>query len=476
MSVFSSIAALFRRQPQQVEWSFFPELQSFVAGKSVAELFRSQPHLRTVTTFRAENVAQLGLQVFERVSDTDRRRVTGGPLARLLSRPNAHMTLPELLRRVVLDYDLYGCAYLLLAEADTDSGWRLQPIPHGWVVGVKGGDGFGPDRYVVSAPQAAGRRVEVPAENMLVFRDYDPESLTASSSPVDALRDTMAEQIAAWEYRRQMWSRGGRVGTFISRPKDAPVWNDDARNRFAESWREFQNRGARAGSSPVLEDGMELKRVGFTAREEEWAEAAKLSLQTVAAAYHVNPGMVGDPSRLSYASVREARIGLYTETLGPLLALMEARLNGFLVPVVQPGVYVEFNIQAKLAGSFEEQAAILSTSTGAPWMTVNEARARQNLPAIDGADELIVPLNVVKGGQASPQDGGEPLATAQEVVKAWRGRVERSVPRKIENGLPVDWGRWGDELKTDLVEAGVGSIEADLEVCAQLRELRGLVK
>lgn len=41
-------------------------------------------------------------------------------------------------------------------------------------------------------------------------------------------------------------------------------------------------------------------------------------------------------------------------------------------------------------------------------MTVNEARAKRNLPALEGADELVVPLNVVAGGQASPQDGGTP--------------------------------------------------------------------
>ena len=37
-------------------------------------------------------------------------------------------------------------------------------------------------------------------------------------------------------------------------------------------------------------------------------------------------------------------------------------------------------------------------------MTRNEARADNNLPPIDGGDELIVPLNVIEGGQASPQD------------------------------------------------------------------------
>jgi hypothetical protein len=35
-------------------------------------------------------------------------------------------------------------------------------------------------------------------------------------------------------------------------------------------------------------------------------------------------------------------------------------------------------------------------------MTANEARALRNMPAIDGGDELVTPLNVLVGGQAVP--------------------------------------------------------------------------
>jgi hypothetical protein len=37
-------------------------------------------------------------------------------------------------------------------------------------------------------------------------------------------------------------------------------------------------------------------------------------------------------------------------------------------------------------------------------MLRSEARALQNLPEIEGADELIVPKNITEGGLASPAD------------------------------------------------------------------------
>lgn len=87
--------------------------------------------------------------------------------------------------------------------------------------------------------------------------------------------------------------------------------------------------------------------------------------------------------------------------------MLEERLNAFLVPMLglDPARhYCEFDLSAKLAASFEEQAGVLQSSAGGPWMTRNEVRARMNMPALPGGDELIVPLNVSEGGLASPRD------------------------------------------------------------------------
>ena len=64
--------------------------------------------------------------------------------------------------------------------------------------------------------------------------------------------------------------------------------------------------------------------------------------------------------------------------------------------------YIEFNLREKLTGSFEERADAIQKSVGGPTMTVNEARALDNRPPIDGGDTLIVPLNVTQNGNQNP--------------------------------------------------------------------------
>lgn len=468
MAMWAALARIFRR-PVNIWYAQTDAAALQVLGQSPSELYRTQPHLQTVVSFLARNVAQLGVQMFERVSDTDRRRVTDDPAIATLRRPNSSMTGYELIHALVADLALYDVAYWYVApDSSSPSGWGVRPIPPEWVSSTKDGSLFEPGSYVVTPP--AGERVEIPAADMLVFHGWNPSDPRSGTPPVAALRDVLAEQIDAWRFRRQLWKRGGRIGTVLLRPKDAPRWEKEDRERFRRDWKEFQDGGAQAGSTPLLEDGITMQRIGFSAREEEWVEATKLSLQTVASIYHVNPVMVGILDNANFSNTREFRKMLYSETLGPLLRMIEDRLNLFFLPRVsgRERAYLEFNIAQKLAGDFEEQASVLSTSTGAPWMTVNEARARQNLPALEGGDDLVVPLNVTKGGQSSPQDGGEPseavaaAASVDDVVKAWLERRQRAADSAAGAGVTFDEARFERELQADLVASGVDLFNAGL--------------
>ncbi|KAA0916567.1 phage portal protein [Dietzia sp. ANT_WB102] len=373
-------------------------------GKSADTLWKEQPHLRTVIDFLARNVAQLGVHAFEMQGDEGRVRMRDGLLPAVLRRPNPEQTGYEFWRAVVSDLALYDSAYIMVIAVEGD-GYHLRTIRPSWVTSFIGADAYSVSGYVVKFP-GTDRPIEVPAENVVAFHGWNPVDELTGSSPVNALRSILTEQIQAQLFREQVWRRAGRVGTYLTRPKDAAQWSKEGRTRFKEQWSSaYSNNGAAAGATPVLEDGMELKRVGFSAKEEEYIDGTKLALSTVAAVYHVNPTMVGLLDNANYSNVREFRRMLYGETLGPIIAHLEGRLNSFLLPKLgydDPSVYVEFNTEARLRGSFEEQAQVMQASIGGPWMTINEGRARQNLPAVEGGDALIRPLNVTQNGSQTP--------------------------------------------------------------------------
>lgn len=377
-----------------------------ILAQPVEKLWRDQPHLRTVVGFVARNIAHLGLHVFERDGADGRNRVRSGALPSLLAQPNESSTLYDLIYATVASYCLYDVAYWFVDQDPTSpSGWIIRHIPTRWILGSTGSSPFSIDGYKVALPNSSGKWVEIPAANMAVFKGFSPTDPRIGTSPVHALKAILAEQIHAQVFRDQIWQRGGRVGTYIKRPVDAPQWSEEARARFAAQWQASYagDDAPKAGGNPLLEDGMTVETTRFSAKDEQFIEAAKLSLQTVAQVYHINPTMVGLLDNANYSNVREFRRMLYGDTLGPYLAQFEQVINTAVVPrMANSDTYVEFNLSAKLAGSFEEQGAILQQAIGAPYMTRNEGRAKLNMPAVDGGDELIVPLNVTANGDQNP--------------------------------------------------------------------------
>ena len=381
-------------------------LKSKVLNQPVEKLWREQPHLRTVVGFISRNIAQLGLHVFERDEENGRNRLRDTPLTRLLDEPNDDTTTFELVEATTASRCLYDETYWYVArDLAAPSGWVLRHIPTPWVIGSVGATAFSVKAYKVAIPNTSGRWVEIPAEDMIVFRGWNPVDPKCGVSPVVALKSILAEQIHAQVFRDQMWQRGGRVGAYLSRPAGID-WSPEARQRFVEQWQAnyASDNGPKAGGTPLLEDGMELKSNRFSAKDEQFIESSKLSLETCAQVYHINPTMIGLLDNANYSNVREFRKMLYGDNLGPEIERLQQRINRKLVPRMadKAKVYVEFNLQAKLAGSFEEQADLLGKAIGGPWMTTNEGRAKQNMPAVDGGDDLIRPLNVTQNGDQNP--------------------------------------------------------------------------
>lgn len=451
----------------RVSIEFGEQFKATVMGMSPDELFRTQPYLRTVVTFLARNIAQLGLHGFERVSDTDRRRVHDDPLVRLLKRPNSYMTTYDLVFSIVANVALYDeFVAAVLVDSKSDSGWTIQPIDPMWIVKRGGASAFTVEWIEFQRPGSTDK-VRMNIEDLLWIKGWNPGNPRYGSSPVESLKQILSEQISAQVFRQQMWARGGRIGGYLTRPQGA-TWDAETRNRFQTQWQaKFAgNTAAAAGATPILEDGMTYQKERFNAHEEEFVEGSKLALSTVASVYHVNPTMVGLLDNANFSNVKEFRSMLYGDTLGSTISMLEDALNTFLVPRVATtdGLYLEFNIAEKLQGSFEEQAAALQSSVGRPWMTADEARAKQNMPALGGdAAQLVTPLNVLVGGQASARDSA-PKGKSALAVETARTEVPKSTsalgPRAIK----------ADDVDTDPYRK-----KAEEVLAAFFRRQRGVV-
>lgn len=403
MAIFQNLR-IFRRPV--VTYIYGGDYGVQVANMDTAQLYRTQPNLRAVVSFLADNAAQVPIKIYERASDTDRPRVLDSPAALLMANPNPDMTPYEFKRWMYSDLLLYErFLTLLIPSKNTESGYELRPIPNVWIQQYKGTSPFTPDSIIVGVP--GNTPIEIPADKFVLFHGYDPTDPMRQYSRIAALKQTLYEQVESSEFRRQMWQKGGRFNAYLTRPKDVAPWSDAAFERFKTTWQQsWAGSGDEAGGTPILEDGMEYKTVQFNSKDAQWAEAVKLSREDCAAVFHVNPAMIWPGSGQTYASAKDNARALYNDCLAPVLMQATDRINMVILPRVgeEKSHYAGYDITIKTEGTFEEKLQTLSSAVGAPFLSRNEARARLDLPAIDGGDELITPLNVLTGGLASPRD------------------------------------------------------------------------
>ena len=417
-----------------------------VADMDAAQLYRTQPNLRAAVTFLADNAAQVPLKVHARAADDDRPRVLDSPLALLLEYPNADMTPFEFKRWMYSDLLLYErFLMLVLPSAETPSGWEVRPVPNSWIRQYKGTSPFAPESIVVSTGRSTA--VEVPAGKFVLWHGYDPNDPMRQCSRIGALKETLHEQVESNRFRRQMWRRGGRFNAYLTRPASIEPWSDAAFDRFKETWKASWagSDAGEGGGMPILEDGMEIKTVQFNSRDAQWYESVKLAREDVASVYHFNPALLWPGSGQTYASAKDNARALYNDCLAPTLMFATDRMNHTLTKMVgePPENYVNYDITIKTEGSFEEKISALQSAVGAPFLTRDEARAKLNLPAI-GANELIVPLNVLEGGLASNHDT-DPTVERYNSLDAMLDEADRILGRKSAPVLRKARGEPTDE-------------------------------
>jgi HK97 family phage portal protein len=378
-----------------------------IAEGSYGLLYRTQPAVRICVDFLARNIAQLGLHLYRRLPDDSRERVRDHPIVRLLEAPNPGTTRYTLVEQLVVDLSVYGNAFWYVSDT-TPTRLVWLPASRVAIVGTSRPQGYA----LLGAPGEPSEPLD--PTRMVHVKYANPEHPAIGLSPLSSLKTRLTEEAAMDQYRIYFWRNYARLGGVIERPKDAPRWTPEQQASFAQQWHEAFSGLANQGKTPVLPDGMTFKELSSSAREAQYTEAKKATRAEVAAIYMIPMAMVGLLEGANYANMREQHNQLYTDCLPPLTERIAQELERVLFPLYSgtEGLYFEFNIFEKLRGSFEEQATSLRASVGTPFLSVNEARSRLNLPRLEDPafDVPAIPLNVQAGaGQITDVNVEQPV-------------------------------------------------------------------
>lgn len=402
-------------------WGTWPtSLQIGNLWSSYAALYRKQHWVRTCVDKRAALLARLPLKVY-RHDDMNRPEEAGHPYARLLARPNPRQSRFSFWQELLATFDIYGEAFALKIR---DNGGRPVQLAPLHPTGMREREERA-GRVLWEFENSRVHITGIPAEDLIHFRTYNPDSSTRGLSKLESLRSTLENEDAALRSQSSFWRRGARPGVALTHPGKL---SQPAADRLKLRWDQVAAGADNTGTTVVLEEGMKPELMQISAVEAQYIEARKLNREEVVAGFDMPPPAVHILDHATYSNITEQMRSVYRDTMAPVTVFLESELETQLRGSVRRGasepdfgddVYAEFLLDGVLRGDFEQRADAYQKAINSGWTTPAEVRKLENLPFIDGSDQLyinstMVPLEV----QAAEVEGEEVERFDPKLVEA----------------------------------------------------------
>ena len=243
-----------------------------------------------------------------------------------------------------------------------------------------------------------------PQERMLHIRGFGGNPLGGLSTLTFARR-TMASALVTEAAARSTFGNGIRTnGAFVSEHPLTKEQMAEVDETLTEKYAGAMN----AGRPLILNHGMKYEAISMNPEDAQMLESRSFSVEDICRFFGVPPFMVGHTQKTTSwgTGLEQQTLGFQKFTLRRRLKRIEMALEKQLLTPADrsAGVTIEFNIDGLLRGDSASRAASYKTGIQNGYYTINEVRAWENLPPVEGGDEARVQVQnqPVRGGPAKP--------------------------------------------------------------------------
>lgn len=396
-----------------------------LAGSKAGQAVTPESSL-TVSAFWAavrlasQTVGSLPLGFYERKSDGKRIERNDYDLAYILQEsPNADNTRPEFWEAVVGCLCLRGVFYARIVRNVVGRISSLEIMyPDAVVARREGG------RWVYHWVDPDGRRFVLPESEVFVINGWGLGC--GGLSPLRHQANVLGIALAADEQAATMFASGMSTSGFLE--VDAEL-DDAQRKQWQKNLEEFRGSG-QAGRMMVLEAGVKYSPISLRPDESQLLLSRQFSVEEACRVVGVPPILVGHSGQgqtMWGSGIEQIILGWLMLDLRPRLVRIEHAIKKRLMtPVERLKFYPEFAVEGILRADSAGRASLYSTFVQNGIMTRNEARRLENLPPVEGGDELTVQVNLVplaQLGQSPPQS-----EQVRSALLSWLGTSENAPP------------------------------------------------
>lgn len=297
--------------------------------------------------------------------------------------PNFDQTALDFWEFQAAGIELQGNAYARIERRTSGSVYSLTPVRPDLMTVRRAGNGMLEYLWFDD-----GKQYVEPVENVLHIRGPLGDAMGGVST-LTACRPVFSGATAAEGAARTTFANGMRPSGVLSTESSVSLTKEQ-RSEF-DSYLAERFQGAMNSGRPLLLDrGMKWQQLNITPEDAQMLDSRKFSGEEICRLFGVPPAMVGYGDKASnWGTGKEVDVlGFQKFTLRRRLKRIEQSvMKQLLTPADRAeGITVEFNLEGLLRGDSAGRADFYERMSRIGTMTINEIRALENLPPVEGGD------------------------------------------------------------------------------------------
>lgn len=357
---------------------------------------------------RATTIASLPFFAYQKLANGQKELARMSRLYALLHEsPNSRMTPFEFWRAMVMNHDLRGNAYARIDRDSRGEALALWPMPADQVQPHVLEDGTMVYLYRIDDDVAV-----LAEENVLHLKGLG--NGTVGLAKLDFMRATTDEVAKAATTASKIFGNSGKpTGVLMVDNVLKPEQRARIQSNFAEM---------AAGSTSrlfVLEANMKYQQLSLSPEDQQLLETRKFGVEEICRWYDVPPVLVHHSNVTTWGSgIGQIVDGFYKLTIRPMLVSIEQAVRKrVMTPTQRSTMAVEFNFDALLRGSLKDRMEVYAQAVQNGIYTRAECRQFENMPPVDGSNQLTAQTNLAPLSALGKINGGSNAGSKDPIAQ-----------------------------------------------------------
>jgi HK97 family phage portal protein len=308
------------------------------------------------------------------------------PAYNLLKRPNPEKAGADFFSEVIASKLLFGNSYILSSSPTNMPPIEIYLLPsssteiilnQNYPVAYRYYSNKGEKIYNIDPISRVSK--------ILHIKNYHPNNqhyglpcLTPASMPIDL-------HMESGKWNSALLKNGARPSGALIVKDNNGYLNEEQFERLKDQLYEKFTGSANSGKPLLLEGGLDWKEMSISPKDMDFIESKNTASREIALAFGVPPQLLGINGDNTYSNMQEARLGLWEETLIPLLDKLSDSLSNWLSYWYQDEIIIDFD-RDEISALTEKRQNLWDKISSANFMTVNEKRGFVGLKPIKGGD------------------------------------------------------------------------------------------